>query len=306
MLELSDRYAGTLLGLACGDAVGTSVEFCPRGTFSPLVDMVGGGPFNLVPGQWTDDTSMALCLAESLLTKNGFDAKDQMGRYLNWWQWGYMSSTGECFDIGNTVRQALLKYQQTNQPFAGPIEPDTAGNGSLMRLAPVVLFYYPSHPEIAKFTAASSCTTHSAPEAIECCQLLGELIAKALSGKPKAEILGSSQTIFSEDKVRSIAAGEYMLKTREQITGTGYSVASLEAALWCFWRTESFESAILEAANLGDDADTTAAITGQLAGAFYGKSGIPSQWLTKLHMGAEIENTAAALLETAKCWKPQS
>lgn len=202
--DLSDRYAGSLLGLACGDAVGTSVEFCPRGTFSPLVDMVGGGPFNLVPGQWTDDTSMALCLAESLLTKNGFDAKDQMGRYLNWWQWGYMSSTGECFDIGNTVRQALLKYQQTNQPFAGPIEPDTAGNGSLMRLAPVVLFYYPSHPEIAKFTAASSCTTHSAPEAIECCQLLGELIAKALSGKSKAEILGSSQTILA--KIRFAAS----------------------------------------------------------------------------------------------------
>ncbi len=97
-----------------------------------------------------------------------------------------------------------------------------------------------------------------------------------------------------------------MLKTREQIAGTGYSVASLEAALWCFGRSESFESTILEAANLGDDADTTAAITGQLAGAFYGKSGIPSQWLTKLHMGAEIENTAAALLETAKCWRNQS
>ena len=298
--DLSDRYAGTLLGLACGDAVGTSVEFCPRGTFSPLVDMVGGGPFNLVPGQWTDDTSMALCLAESLLTKNGFDAKDQMGRYLNWWQWGYMSSTGECFDIGNTVRQALLKYQQTNQPFAGSIEPETAGNGSLMRLAPVVLFYYPSHHEIAKFTVASSCTTHSAPEATECCELLGELIAKALSGKPKAEILGASQTTFSEEKVRSIAAGEYRFKTREQIAGTGYSVASLEAALWCFWRSESFESAILEAANLGDDADTTAAITGQLAGAFYGESGIPAQWLERLYMRAEIKEMAVALLQAAK------
>lgn len=299
-LELSDRYAGSLLGLACGDAVGTSVEFCPRGTFSPLVDMVGGGPFNLVPGQWTDDTSMALCLAESLLTRNGFDAKDQMGRYLNWWQWGYMSSTGECFDIGNTVRQALLKYQQTNQPFAGSIEPETAGNGSLMRLAPVVLFYYPSHHEIAKFTVASSCTTHSAPEATECCQLLGELIAKALSGKTKTEILGSSKTTFSEEKVRSIAAGKYMFKTREKITGSGYSVASLEAALWCFWRSESFESAILEAANLGDDADTTAAITGQLAGAFYGESGIPAQWLEKLHMRAEIKEMAVALLQAAK------
>ncbi|WP_160014068.1 ADP-ribosylglycohydrolase family protein [Pseudomonas sp. 8BK] len=298
--DLSDRYSGSLLGLACGDAVGTSVEFCPRGTFSPLVDMVGGGPFNLVPGQWTDDTSMALCLAESLLAKNGFNAKDQMGRYLNWWQWGYMSSTGQCFDIGNTVRQALLKYQQTNQPFAGSVEPDTAGNGSLMRLAPVVLFYYSSDQDIAQFTVASSCTTHSAPEATECCRLLGELLAKALAGKSKTEILSPSRTSFIEPKVRNIASGKYMHKTREQIAGTGYSVASLEAALWCFWRSESFESAVLDAANLGDDADTTAAIVGQLAGAFYGKSGMPTHWLAKLHMRAEIEDMADALLQAAK------
>lgn len=120
-----------------------------------------------------------------------------------------------------------------------------------------------------------------------------------MSGKSKAE-LGFSQTIFSEDKVRSIAAGEYMFKTREQIAGTGYSVASLEAALWCFWRSKSFESAILDAANLGDDADTTAAITGQLAGAFYDESGIPAQWLETLHMRAEIKDMALALLQAAK------
>jgi ADP-ribosyl-[dinitrogen reductase] hydrolase len=103
-MMLSDRYRGSLLGLACGDAVGTTVEFMRRGSFAPVTDMVGGGPFQLLPGQWTDDTSMALCLAESLLRKNGFDAADQMGRYLNWWKWGYLSATGECFDIGTTVR----------------------------------------------------------------------------------------------------------------------------------------------------------------------------------------------------------
>ena len=93
-LTLLDRYRGSLLGLACGDAVGTTVEFMPRGTFPPVTDMVGGGPFSLKPGQWTDDTSMALCLAESLLRKGGFDAADQMGRYLNWWKWGYLSTSG--------------------------------------------------------------------------------------------------------------------------------------------------------------------------------------------------------------------
>ena len=140
-ITLSDRYRGSLLGLACGDAVGTTVEFMPRGSFTPVADMVGGGPFNLKPGQWTDDTSMALCLAESLLRKGGFDAKDQMGRYLNWWKWGYLSATGDCFDIGMTVREALAIYEQNGDPFAGSTHPYSAGNGSMMRLAPVVLFF---------------------------------------------------------------------------------------------------------------------------------------------------------------------
>lgn len=99
------RYLGTLLGLACGDAVGTTVEFSPRGSFKPVTDMVGGGPFGLKSGQWTDDTSMALCMAESLLTKGAFDAGDQMTRYLNWSHWGYLSSTGDCFD-GRNCRPA--------------------------------------------------------------------------------------------------------------------------------------------------------------------------------------------------------
>src|ERR1700748_3035068 len=105
-----ERWRGGLLGLACGDAVGTAVEFSPRGTFAPVTDMVGGGPFGLVPGEWTDDTSMALCLATSLVQCRGPDLRDQINRYVNWWQHGYLSSTGDCFDIGMTVRAALNRY----------------------------------------------------------------------------------------------------------------------------------------------------------------------------------------------------
>src|SRR5688500_5205401 len=106
-------FRGCLLGLAVGDAVGTTVEFMPRGSFPPVTDMVGGGPFGLQPGQWTDDTSMALCLATSLIAKKGFDANDQMDRYWRWYREGYLSSTGKCFDIGNTVRDALERYHHT-------------------------------------------------------------------------------------------------------------------------------------------------------------------------------------------------
>ncbi|WP_085686850.1 MULTISPECIES: ADP-ribosylglycohydrolase family protein [unclassified Pseudomonas] len=298
--SLPERYRGALLGLACGDAVGTTVEFQPRGSFQPLTDMVGGGPFHLKPGQWTDDTSMALCLAESLLNKNGFDAADQMGRYLNWWQWGYLSSTGECFDIGMTVSQALDRYQHTGEPFAGSSDPYSAGNGSLMRLAPVVLFYFPDARKIRRFAADSSRTTHAAPEAIECCQLFAELLGKALEGASKAQLRTLPPTAFSQPKVAAIARGEYLHKTQRDIRGSGYCVESLEAALWCFQHTDSFAAAVLQAANLGDDADTTAAIVGQLAGAHYGVQGIPFEWLEKLHDGEEIAAIAERLLNASR------
>ena len=233
-LTLTDRYRGSLLGLACGDALGTSVEFKPRGSFPPVTDLLGGGPFNLKAGQWTDDTSMALCLGESLLRKDGFDPADQMGRYLNWWQWGYLSATGECFDIGMTVRQALADYQEHGQPLAGSSDPQTAGNGSLMRLAPVVLFHYPDLAQVREFAGASSRTTHGAAEAIECCQLLAGLIAKALDGASKQQLQRLDAQGFRESKVAALAQGNYLDKTRDQIRGNGYCVDSLEAALWCF------------------------------------------------------------------------
>ncbi len=290
-----ERCAGSLVGLACGDAVGTTVEFRPRGSFQPLTDMVGGGPFGLAPGQWTDDTSMALCLAESLLSKNGFDATDQMGRYLNWWRWGYWSSTGQCFDIGMTVKAALERFGLTRDPFAGSTSPMSAGNGALMRLAPVVLFFYPDLEQVQEFAVESTRTTHGAPEAIDCSRLLALILARGLAGADKHEMLDASALEFASPKVAALAKRSYRNKAEAEIAGTGYSVASLEAALWCFNETDSFESAVLRAANLGDDADTTAAIVGQIAGVHYGIRAIPEAWRARLHMAAEIESMACQL-----------
>lgn len=137
--DLVSRAQGALVGLAAGDALGTTNEFQPPGTFEPLVDMVGGGPFGLRAGQWTDDTSMALCLAESLLKCSGFDPYDQLRRYVRWYRQGHHSSTGGCFDIGNTVRGALHRFERTGDAWCGSTDPQTAGNGSLMRLAPAAV-----------------------------------------------------------------------------------------------------------------------------------------------------------------------
>lgn len=293
--DLESRYRGALLGLACGDAVGTTVEFCPRGSFTPVTDMVGGGPFHLQPGQWTDDTSMALCLAESLLTQGGFDPRDQMTRYLNWWQWGYLSSTGHCFDIGMTVRSALAKFQVSGDPFSGPTEPNMAGNGSLMRLAPAVLMAHPDRETVLQYAGESSRTTHGAAEAVESCRAFGLLLHAALSGTQKERLLSSVHYESPAPKVSEILQGTFALKTEAGIKGSGYCIESLEAALWCFMQTNTFEEAILRAVNLGDDADTTGAIVGQLAGAYYGAEGIPEKWLSKISMREDIEGMAKAL-----------
>ncbi len=294
-----ERYRGCLLGLACGDAVGTTVEFRTRGSFEPVTDMAGGGPFGLVPGEWTDDTSMALCLAASLIHCEGFNAADQMNRYCNWRSVGYMSSTGNCFDIGLTVSGALTRYLASGDPFAGDPDPRAAGNGALMRLAPVPMFWAASAEATWQQAGESTRTTHGALEAIECSRLFALQLRAALQGEGKAAILATAPPAPLSEKVAALARGDYASKPREDIKGSGYCVESLEAALWCFAHTQSFEEAVLAATNLGDDADTTAAICGQLAGAFYGVQGIPANWLDKLVMREEIAQMADRLFALA-------
>lgn len=291
----ADRFAGCLLGLAVGDAVGTTLEFTVRDAGPPLTDMVGGGPFQLPKGAWTDDTSMALCLGYSLVHQGAFDSADQMRRYCKWWRHGYLSSTGDCFDIGSTTSQALARFEATEAPFSGSSDPNQAGNGSIMRLAPISMFFA-DRPDTAIAQAAeSSRTTHAASECLDACRLLCAILLAGLRGVSKDQMLGAEPAL-TEPKLISIARGTYRGKTRSQISGSGYVVDSLEAALWCVANTTTFRAAVLMAANLGDDADTTAAITGQIAGAHYGASAIPKSWLEPLVMGDEIRALALDLM----------
>ena len=290
MISVQMRYQGCLLGLAVGDALGTTLEFKPPGSFTPITDMIGGGPFRLKPGQWTDDTSMALCLAESLIECRGFDPADQMKRYVRWWQEGYLSSTGTCFDIGGTTSRALSAFLKTGNPFSGPTDPDSAGNGSLMRLAPVPLYFAGDPRNAIEKSGESSRTTHGASTAIDACRYFAALIVGAINGEDKETLLSDHYTpvpgYWQEHplvrEIAEIAAGSFKQKNPPDIRGTAYVVSSLEAALWAFHHSESFEQGCLMAVNLGDDADTTGAIYGQLAGAFYGVEGIPSLWRDRI------------------------
>lgn len=297
--ERLDRARGCLLGLAVGDAIGTTVEFKPRGSFTPMTDMVGGGPFGLKAGEWTDDTSMALCLGASLLAHD-FDLHDQISRYVRWQREGYMSSNGRCFDIGIATSQALVRFKAHNNPRAGSTDPYSAGNGCIMRLAPVPI-RYANHLELAvKWSGEQATSTHGALECVEASRLFGEILTLALQGvQDKLQLLKPQSPRLSgatSARLKAIAQGGYFETERAGIKGSGYVVDSLEAALWCFYTTDNFSGAVLAAANLGDDADTTAAITGQIAGAFYGEAGIPAAWLAKVVMAQEIGMMAEQLL----------
>lgn len=285
MISKKSRYLGSMLGLAVGDALGAPVEFSERGSFPPVLEMASGGPFNLQKGQWTDDTSLALCLGMSLVEKKGFDPFDQIERYLKWFREGYMSCTGNCFDIGNTTKAALLRYEENKVIYAGSVD-DPPTNGSLMRLAPIPLFYFRSLDETIKYAALSSKVTHAPINCIKSCEDLALFIHRALAGKSKKEIFEDSTIDFT--------------KTYEQISGKGDATLCLEGAMWCFYHSKNFDEGVKLAVNLGDDTDTTAAVFGQVAGSFYGVEGIPESMLNDLWDKKLIEDVALKIFDSTQ------
>ncbi|VFU08803.1 ADP-ribosylglycohydrolase family protein [Methylocella tundrae] len=295
-----DRALGALLGLAVGDALGAALEFSKRDSHPEVRDIIGGGPFNLKPGEWTDDTSMALCLADSLIARRTFDPLDLMRRFVLWWREGENSVTGRCFDIGVATREALTDFHRTGKlAGVGRGDPNRAGNGSLMRLAPVALFAAPDPDVAATLAELQSKTTHPAVVCQAACAFFARLLVEAIAGGDKEEVL-RDRKLGERGVVGAIAAGAWKSKTRETISSSGYVVSTLEAALWAVGRSDCFEEALILAVNLGGDADTVGAVAGQLAGAIWGRRGIPPRWLEKIAWRQRIEERAMALLEAGK------
>lgn len=294
---MRSRAVGAMLGLAVGDAIGTTLEFSARDSLPLLTGMVGGGPFRLQPGEWTDDTAMALALGDSLEDCGGLDPDDLMRKFVSWRDEGTYSCTGTCFDIGITTSAALSRYLRTGDPLAGSTDPASAGNGSLMRLAPVAVRFFRLRDEMREAAANQSRTTHAAPEAVDACVAYAEMLADAINGWTMQAVLCDRAAPVEPwaGRIEEILAGLWRGKGRAEIRASGYVAHSLEAALWCLGRTGSFAEAVLLAANLGEDADTTAAITGQLAGALYGLEGIPVEWRARVALGPRIEAMAGRL-----------
>lgn len=279
-MEQQDRLLGSFIGLAIGDAVGTTVEFRERDTFEPVTDMVGKGPFNLPAGYFTDDTSMALCLAESLIAFPDFSRIDLLERFSRWYRDGENSPTGRCFDIGSTTRSAIVNWEKTGSTVnnTGPWD---AGNGSIMRLSPVAIKYHNDADRAIAVAVMQSETTHGSTEACDSCDLLTRILLTAYATNDKNAVLNIDPRNEWADSVKNIL--KTLDVTRDEVKSSGYVIHTLHAALWCFKNTDNFRDAILLATNLGDDADTVAAVTGQIAGAFYGLSGIPLNWIAKIY-----------------------
>ena len=297
-----NKIIGSLIGLAVGDALGASYEF-KRPPYNINENYITGGVHNVSIGEWTDDTSMALCLAQSLIDKNGFDAKDQMDKYLSWYEDGYFSTRLECFDIGNTVAKALASYKNTDEPFSGIAGDNNSGNGSLMRLAPIALYYYQDKEALIKYAAQSSQTTHKSELAVDACIYYAQLIAGAVKGYSKEELL-SNEFIYTKDmrkEVVNVINGSY--KEDKVYKPTGYVIDTLETALMVFYRFDSFEDGLLHVISLGYDTDTVGAVYGQLAGAFYGHNGIPKKWTSSLIKYNLLYSTAEELYNNSSVQK---
>jgi ADP-ribosylglycohydrolase len=303
-----DRQRGMLLGLAIGDALGAAVEFEPSGSFEVVLGYRGGGPHGLEPGEWTDDTSMALALADSI-AEEGWDLNDQAERYVAWWRTGAYSVNGRVFDIGTTTVAALQRFQQSGDAWtSGDPSEFASGNGSIMRLAPVPLAYARLFPDrlgdLVTRAVESSRPTHASPQCLSACACLAVALAALVHGLPRESVLDPTWPLWRvlaglqplHPEVAEVIGGSFRRKNPPAIQGSGYVVKSLEAALWAFAGAETFREAVLRAVNLGDDADTTGAVCGQLAGAHWGESGIPAEFLSGLTGRELIEHALQGLL----------
>jgi ADP-ribosyl-[dinitrogen reductase] hydrolase len=287
-----DRSLGAFLGLAIGDALGALVEGQERDSYARIVDFAGGGTHGLGPGEWTDDTAMALCLAESLLAQDGLDERDLLERFLRWYRLGENGCGGCGTGISVKTRGLLEAFERSRTlDVAAAVQND--GNGCIMRLAPIAIRFRSDAGQARRSAARQAAVTHGAPVAIAAAALLADLLLRALGSGDHGVVLGAMQAcgVPAFDALRC----DHKIRARSTISSAPRALDTLDAALCCLAQTESFEDAVIEAVNLGGDTDTIGAVTGQLAGALYGASAIPPRWREGLHDGGRIAALAQRL-----------
>ena len=276
------RFLGALFGLALGDALAAATQYRRPGTFTPVGDLLGGGPFDLPRGGWSDDTAMALCLAESLLERDGFDARDQVERYRRWQKDGHLSATGQCLGITGSTARALALAQWRRQAFSGSHDPNQLDAEPLSRVGVTTMFFLASVEEASRQAMESARPTCQAPSVLEACRAFAILMHRALSGQSKPMILAGLPAVGTQAPESPTSASD-----------------ALAAAVWAFSTTTNFRDAVLRAVNLGGNSDVVGAVCGQLAGAHYTLAAIPAGWRNSLMQKDLLESFADRLLAHA-------
>jgi ADP-ribosyl-[dinitrogen reductase] hydrolase len=289
MILLKDRILGSLFGLNIGDALGAPFEFKKKGSFEFLGEYSSGGEFNLPKGYWTDDSSLALCIVDSFLDKRKIDYKNHMNLYLKWWRNGFNSSTGVCFDIGNTTKKSLEKFFKEKIIFAG-LENDPPTNGAIMRMAPIILYHHKCLNSAIEASVLESKLTHGNPECLEASIILSYVIYMILAGKEKNEIFRFHHLEKKiKTRFKNILSSELLESQREKLNGLGMAYETLVSALYAFLKYDNYLDGLTFVINLGDDTDTVGAVYGQIAGAYYGINGIPSNLILDLYSYKKLE-----------------
>ena len=293
--EEKSSCLGAFAGLAIGDALGAPVEFRRRGKFQPVTGMRAGGTFGLPAGAWTDDTAMALCLADSLLHEPDFDVVDLLERFCDWMLEGTNTSTDKCIGIGQNTLRTLGNYRRTGETTAIKGGKRSDGNGAIMRLAAVPCLHWRSVDKARRIAIAQSKCTHYSILSEGCCDLLSLILCRLISGDTWDQVLPYPPEDNWFEEVGFLSSCKWRDKNVDDVLSTGYVIHTLEAALYCVDTTSSFSDAVLKAVNLGDDADTVGAVTGQIAGARYGIDSIPKDWMFELIHGQRIVRIAEKL-----------
>ncbi len=302
--DLQDRFRATLLGLAIGDALGAPLEFMHAREiaerFGTVRDMIGGGWLNLEPGEVTDDTQMMLCLAESLAQRGTFDPDDVVAKFMIWYD-------THPKDMGNTTQAVLTfikneaNWRSASRKAHDLLEGKSAGNGSLMRVAPIGLLFHQNENLLIEAAFTSSKLTHWDDLAAESCVAYTLILADLLHGfGPEEAIQNAADKMLARNEEVAEILENVTEREFEDLAPTGFVLDTLEAALWHLLHAESFENALVRAVNMGGDADTIGAVTGALAGAYFGLNAIPTRWLEKLQGREVIEDLADRLYELSK------
>ncbi|WP_298756295.1 ADP-ribosylglycohydrolase family protein [uncultured Psychroserpens sp.] len=304
-MNLLEKIRGGIIGVAVGDALGVPYEFLSRDEMKerPVKDMVGYGSHNQPPGTWSDDSSLTFCLMEGLL--EGYNTKNIADKFIAWYDESYWTAHGNVFDIGVTTRQSIFYMKKGHTPeICGGMDEYSNGNGSLMRILPLIYFIKNTEniDERYQMIKDISSLTHAHLRSVIACFIYVEYAIELLNNSNKIDAYQITKnrvnTYLKTKGLNPKELGFYfdILESdihsigEDRISGSGYVVNSLKASLWCFINTDNYKDAVIKAVNFGEDTDTTAAITGGLAGLHYGLDAIPKAWRDKIAKYNQIED----------------